>query len=80
MQNLLSGGNKVNSLTEKSNKITDVFTKTVKDLGSVNSEIDKEQDSLKKKIDELTENHIKLQEVKEKNQKFVDKINQFLND
>lgn len=80
MQNLLSGGNKVNSLTEKSNKITDVFTKTITDLGSVNSEIDKEQDSLKKKIDELTENHVKLQGVKEKNQKFVDKINQFLND
>lgn len=80
MQNLLTGGNKVNSLTEKSNKITDVFTKTVTDLGSVNSEIDKEQDSLKKKIDELTENHTKLQGVKEKNQKFVDKINQFLKD
>lgn len=80
MQNLLSGGNKVNSLTEKSNKIMDVFTKTVTDLGSVNSEIDIEQDSLKKKIEELTENHTKLQGVKEKNQKFVDKINQFLNE
>lgn len=74
------GSNKTpDQLQKDSDKIIDVFTSTVNNLSAINSKVDasvKQREEEKAKIEqELSQ----LNTIKERNNKFMEKINNFLN-
>lgn len=67
--------NPVKSVTDKSSKILDVFTKTVDDLKNVNTEVDGHINAQEEEKRKLEENLAALNEVKVQNSKVIEKIN-----
>jgi len=70
--------NKVKALENKSGKILGIFTSTMQDLHTVNTEVDDEITMREDAIKHLTEEKIALNATKDINTKMINKINQFL--
>ena len=70
----------VTSFQEESKNIFNVFTETVNKLSTVNSKIENASESRKLKANELMSEAEQLDAQKVKNEKFIEKINSFLND
>lgn len=73
IMNLFS--NPVKSVTDKSSKILDVFTSTVNDLKNVNAEVDSHISTNEEQKRKLEENLAALNQVKNDNNKVIEKIN-----
>ncbi|WZE63561.1 hypothetical protein PANI_CDS0041 [Maribacter phage Panino] len=70
--------NKIATLSARSTKAISVFQKTVSDLVSVNTEIEKEIDTRADKILTIQAEQKVLLDTADKNQKFINKLNEFL--
>ena len=70
----------VTSFQEESKNIFNVFTETVNILSTVNSKIENASENRKVKANELISEAEQLDAQKVKNEKFIEKINSFLND
>lgn len=70
--------NKLQSLKSKSTAAISVFQKTVSDLAAVNEEIDTESEKREAQIDTLRDEQRQLNAVFVQNEKFIDKLNEFL--
>lgn len=70
----------VTSFQEKSKNIFNVFTETVNRLSTINSKIENASENRKVKANELISEAEQLDAQKVKNEKFIEKINSFLND
>lgn len=70
----------VTGFQEESKNIFNVFTETVNKLSTVNSKIENASESRKLKANELMSEAEQLDAQKVKNEKFIEKINSFLND
>ena len=70
----------VTSFQEESENIFNVFTETVNRLSTVNSKIENASENRKVKANELISEAEQLDAQKVKNEKFIEKINSFLND
>ena len=70
----------VTSFQEESKNIFNVFTETVNKLSTINSKIENASESRKLKANELMSEAEQLDAQKVKNEKFIEKINSFLND
>ena len=70
----------VTSFQEESKNILNVFTETVNRLSTVNSKIENASENRKVKANELISEAEQLDAQKVKNEKFIEKINSFLND
>ena len=70
----------VTSFQEESKNIFNVFTETVNRLSTVNSKIENASENRKVKANELISEAEQLDAQKVKNEKFIEKINSFLND
>lgn len=70
----------VTDFQEESKNIFNVFTETVNKLSTVNSKIENASESRKLKANELMSEAEQLDAQKVKNEKFIEKINSFLND
>lgn len=68
----------VASLQTKSKSIVDVFTKTVTELKSVNSEVDKLSNEKSEQRNKLDQELVELSEVKASNERIVSKIEKIL--
>ena len=71
--------NPVKRVINRSNNILDVFTKTVTDLQTVNNQIDTHVTKHEAKIQKLSTNLATLNQVREDNNKVINKINTFFN-
>jgi hypothetical protein len=67
-------GSSIEQLRNKSNNITDVFTKTMTSLQRVNEEINSEKQVRNEKIQVLTQEVSDLDSISQKNSKMIDKI------
>ena len=72
--------NSVTSFQEESKNIFNVFTETVNKLSTINSKIENASENRKVKANELISEAEQLDAQKVKNEKFIEKINSFLND
>ena len=70
----------VTGFQEESKNFFNVFTETVNKLSTVNSKIENASESRKLKANELMSEAEQLDAQKVKNEKFIEKINSFLND
>ena len=70
----------VTSFQEESKNIFNVFTETVNKLSTINSKIENASKNRKVKANELISEAEQLDAQKVKNEKFIEKINSFLND
>ena len=70
----------VTSFQEESKNIFNVFTETVNKLSTINSKIENASENRKVKANELMSEAEQLDAQKVKNEKFIEKINSFLND
>lgn len=70
----------VTSFQEESKNIFNVFTETVNRLSTINSKIENASENRKVKANELISEAEQLDAQKVKNEKFIEKINSFLND
>ena len=70
----------VTSFQEDCNNIFNVFTETVNKLSTINSKIENASENRKVKANELISEAEQLDAQKVKNEKFIEKINSFLND
>lgn len=70
----------VTSFQEESKNIFNVFTETVNKLSTINSKIENASENRKVKANELISEAEQLDAKKVKNEKFIEKINSFLND
>lgn len=70
----------VTGFQEESKNIFNVFTETVNKLSTINSKIENASESRKLKANELMSEAEQLDAQKVKNEKFIEKINSFLND
>ena len=70
----------VTSFQEESKNIFNVFTETVNKLSTINSKIENASENRKVKANELISESEQLDAQKVKNEKFIEKINSFLND
>ena len=70
----------VTSFQEESKNIFNVFTETVNKLSTINSKIENASENRKVKANELISEAEQLGAQKVKNEKFIEKINSFLND
>lgn len=70
----------VTSFQEESKNIFNVFTETVNKLSTINSKIENASENRKVKANELISEAEQLDAQKVKNEKFIEKINSFLND
>ena len=70
----------VTSFQEESKNIFNVFTETVNKLSTINSKIENASENRKVKASELMSEAEQLDAQKVKNEKFIEKINSFLND
>lgn len=69
----------VTSFQEESKNIFNVFTETVNKLSTINSKIENASENRKVKANELISEAEQLDAQKVKNEKFIEKINSFLN-
>ena len=69
---------KIQQLKDKSNNALAVFRQTLVSLSDANQEIDVEIDVRVKQIEALEKENSVLNEVKNENDKFIGKINEFL--
>ncbi len=67
-------GSSIEQLRNKSNNITDVFTKTMTSLQRVNEEINSEKQVRNEKIQVLTQEVSDLDSISQNNSKMIDKI------
>lgn len=70
----------VTSFQEESKNIFNVFTEAVNKLSTINSKIENASENRKVKANELISEAEQLDAQKVKNEKFIEKINSFLND
>ena len=70
----------VTSFQEESKNIFNVFTETVNKLSTINSKSENDSENIKVKANELISEAEQLDAQKVKNEKFIEKINSFLND
>ena len=70
----------VTSFQEESKNIFNVFTETVNKLSTINSKIENASENRKVKASELMSEAEQLDAQKVKNERFIEKINSFLND
>ena len=70
----------VTSFQEESKNIFNFFTETVNKLSTINSKIENASENRKVKASELMSEAEQLDAQKVKNEKFIEKINSFLND
>lgn len=71
---------KVTTLKERSDRVFDIFTKTVQDLSSLNSEIVDEIEEREAQIKILQQEQTSLDVTKLRNDKMISKINSFINE
>ena len=70
----------ITGFQEESKIFFNVFTETVNKLSTINSKIENASESRKLKANELMSEAEQLDAQKVKNEKFIEKINSFLND
>lgn len=64
----------IEKLQKNSDKIVNVFTKTINDLTTVNQEVDTHIESRNAEIERINAENAKLVSIKDANQKVIDKI------
>lgn len=75
---MLGNVNKVEQFGKRSENAIGVFKKTIADLAGVNSGIDTEIAKKEKVIEDARKEKTQLSDLKVRNTKFINKINEFL--
>jgi len=77
---LLSKGEKLSSLKEKSADALGIFQTTMSNLQDINKTIDSEKEARYQEIQKLRDEHIELTRMESRNESIIDNINDFLGD
>lgn len=67
------------TLEQRSDSVVKVFTDSLEEFKKINEDISSEQEKIQQELTILQNDHINLERLKDKNSKFANKLESFLN-
>jgi hypothetical protein len=71
--------NTIKRLTEKSERVLDSFRKALQDYRDINNKLDVEENEVDKQLTTLHGRRVNIVNLKQQNEDFINKLNNFLN-
>jgi hypothetical protein len=71
--------NTIDTLVSKSERVLDSFRKALQDYSDINHQLDIEENAIDKQLTTLHGKRVSIVELKQKNEQFINKLNNFLN-